>query len=910
MKWFLGTLLALLTTPAAADPISIAVSVATAAIGASGVAAIGSAAFFTAFATQFVRSLGLSFLISALAPKPKRGQLAQAGYQVAGIGPAQDHAIIYGQTRVGGVIVYKETTDSNKYLHMVVAIAGHECEEITSVYFNDEVLTLDGSGNVTAPEKYNGKARIIKHLGATTQTADATLISESDGKWTSDHRLQGICYAYIRLEFDGDAYPNGEPSITFLVKGKKVYNPNTSTTAWSNNAALCLRDYLTSSYGLNTDDIDDTLFGSAINVCDEDVTLATNTVTAGSFITGVKYTIVTAGTTDFTLIGAADNDVGTIFTATGQGSGDGTADATSEKRYTCNGSFTTAEKPGDMINSILTSLGGMIWYAQGTWRVKAGAYTTPVLSLDEDDLRSSIKINTRHSRRDNFNTVKGVFKGSETNYMPSDYPQVTSQTFIDVDNGEESVLDLELPFTDTNTRAQRIAKMALYRNREQLTVSAVFGLKAFQVQVGDIIQLTNTRAGWTDKTFEVMNWNFKPETDQSLNVQMDLREISSGVFDWNAEENAFEQNNTTLLDPFIVPEIGLLVESTARVINEHLTNVIIVTTSTDSPEQIDQVEVQFKKSSSSVWKNGGFGEIGIVEILDVEDDSFDIRVRGINTFGIKGDFVSQTGFNVENLADPPADVTDFSFNVGAAGIVLEWEPVADLDLSFYRIRHSFVESGATFGSAITIVDKVARPANSVTVPPQSGTYLIKAYDKGGNQSAAATSVVIRAEDLDTFGTTQRQTEHSTFSGTKTGCSVADNRLRITDPSSAPSTATYEFSNYIDTGSVRVAKVQMEIENIRIDDAATTTFDTLSGNFDSLPGLFDDLTGGASFADTTVIQYVATTDDDPAGSPTWSAWKRFRASDFSGRAFKFKVELESTSDDITPALNQLAATVRY
>jgi hypothetical protein len=865
MKWFLGTLLALLATPAAADPITIAMSAAGAAASTGMIAATTTFAALGISATKyffmsFAVSLGLSFLSSALAPKPKRSSGAtQAGYQVAGIGPAQDHAIIYGQTRVGGVIVYKETTDSNKYLHMVVAIAGHECEEITSVYFNDEVLTLDGSGNVTAPEKYNGKARIIKHLGTTTQTADATLISESDGKWTSDHRLQGICYAYLRLEFDGDAYPNGEPSVSFLVKGKKIYNPNTSTTAWSDNAALCLRDYLTSSYGLNTDDIDDTLFGSAINVCDENVTLA-------------------AGGT--------------------------------EKRYTCNGSFTTSEKPGDVIDDLLTALAGTIWYAQGTWRVKAGAYTTPVLSLDEDDLRSSIKINTRHSRRDNFNTVKGVFKGSETNYMPSDYPQVTSQTFIDVDNGEESVLDLELPFTDTNTRAQRIAKMALYRNREQLTVSAVFGLKAFQVQVGDIIQLTNTRAGWTDKTFEVMNWNFKPETDQTLNVQMDLREISSGVFDWNAEENAFEQNNTTLLDPFIVPEIGLLVESTARVINEHLTNVIIVTTSTDSPEQIDQVEVQFKKSSSSVWKNGGFGEIGIVEILDVEDDSFDIRVRGINTFGIKGDFVSQTGFNVENLADPPADVTDFSFNVGAAGIVLEWEPVADLDLSFYRIRHSFVESGATFGSAITIVDKVARPANSVIVPPQSGTYMIKAYDKGGNQSAAATSVVIRAEDLDTFGTTQRQTEHSTFGGTKTGCSVADSRLRITDPSSAPSTATYEFSNYIDTGAVRVAKVQMEIENIRIDDAATTTFDTLSGNFDSLPGLFDDLTGGASFADTTVIQFVATTDDDPAGSPSWSAFKRFRAGDFSGRAFKFKVELQSTADDITPALNQLAATVRY
>jgi len=39
----------------------------------------------------------------------------------------------------------------------------------------------------------------------------------------------------------------------------------------------------------------------------------------------IEYTILTAGTTDFTLIGAADNNIGTTFTATGKGNGDGTA---------------------------------------------------------------------------------------------------------------------------------------------------------------------------------------------------------------------------------------------------------------------------------------------------------------------------------------------------------------------------------------------------------------------------------------------------------------------------------------------------------------------------------------------------------------------------------------------------------
>ena len=49
-------------------------------------------------------------------------------------------------------------------------------------------------------------------------------------------------------------------------------------------------------------------------------------VTAGYFVVGDSYKITSIGNTDFTLIGASENTVGTIFTATGVGSGTGTAD--------------------------------------------------------------------------------------------------------------------------------------------------------------------------------------------------------------------------------------------------------------------------------------------------------------------------------------------------------------------------------------------------------------------------------------------------------------------------------------------------------------------------------------------------------------------------------------------------------
>jgi hypothetical protein len=52
--------------------------------------------------------------------------------------------------------------------------------------------------------------------------------------------------------------------------------------------------------------------------------------TAGSFIVGRTYVIVTVGTTDFTLIGAASNTIGVSFQATGVGTGDGTARRTGD----------------------------------------------------------------------------------------------------------------------------------------------------------------------------------------------------------------------------------------------------------------------------------------------------------------------------------------------------------------------------------------------------------------------------------------------------------------------------------------------------------------------------------------------------------------------------------------------------
>ena len=841
--------------------------------------AIGSATFY-ALALPATTSLFLigavgagtialgAAALRALMPKPP--SFGNRGYQTTAIGTALDHQIIYGKVRVGGARIYDEATgENNKYLHRVVAVAGHEIQSFDEIYINDEVITLDGSGNVTSPSKYNGKVRIKLHLGSPDQTADTFLVDES-AHWTTEHRLRGIAYMYVRLAFDADVFPNGIPEITATISGKKVYDPRTSTTAWSDNPALCLRDYLTSSYGIaeDTDNIDDALVIAAANVCDQ-----TNT---------------DAGTT----------------------------------RYTCNGAFTTASTPYDMINGILTSMDGSLWYAQGSWRMKPAYWTAPVLDLNEDDLRSSVSVSTRHSRRNNFNTVKGTFRGEESNWQTTDYPQVTNAAFVAADGGQESVADVDLPFTDNSIEARRIARISLERNRQQLTVSASFGLKTLQVQVGDNIRLLNERFGWdypseldpnirVGKEFEVIAWNFGLTDGLDLQTQMTLRETAESVYDEVDDGVVYERDNTTLLSPFDVPTVGLAATVRTQVIREKLTNIITLNVTSGAPERIDYVEAEFKLSSDTDWITLGTGQLGKFEAVDLEDGNYDFRARAINTFGIKGEWSELDNINASGLLEPPSDVTGFVAEVNGPVITLDWNAVPDLDLSYYIIRYSPDLVGASWGNALTYVDKVSRPASSVSVPARAGTYMVKAVDKSGITSVNYTSVVVPVANIEPLANTLSLTDSPTFTGTKTNTEVVSSNLRIDDYVTAPSEGEYFFSNYIETGDSTVKRCRVYVSGLttRHDDTAGL-FDDQPGLFDDAPGLFDDLGGSSQFSDTNIITLVSITQDDPAGSPTWSDYSAIKVADLSARAFRFKIRLTSTANNVTPSVSALTAYVEY
>ena len=833
-------------------------------------------------------SMVASMVLGALAPKPKfgglsagasSGEASNRGYSVTATGSALDHQIIYGKMRVGGARVFDGTTGGdNKFLHRVLGFAGHEIEAFETIYISDEVATIDGSGNVTSPARYSGHINIYTHLGAADQQADSNLVSAVSG-WTAEHRLRGIAYLYCKFGFDADVFPNGLPEITAVIKGKKVYDPRSSATAWSDNPALCVRDYILSSgYGLGEAavNIDDTSVTAAANICDQ-----TNT---------------TASTT----------------------------------RYTTNGAFTTAIQPGEFLTNILTSMVGTLWYAQGKWRMKAGAFTASDLALDENDLRSGITVSTRHSRRDNFNEIKGTFKGDESNYQVTDFPPVTNSAFVTADNGQVTVADVELPFTDNSIESRRIARIMLESNRQQLTIRSSFGMRALALQVGDTVAITNARFGWSGKLFQIAEWSFGLGDQLGFQVEMTLKETAASVYDEVDDGLVYERDNTTLLSPFEVPTVGISLSSELRRVRGKTLSVLQIDIA-NSSNLMDTAEVQYRKVGDANFTSLGFlgAFIGTdrVEVIGIEDGRYDIRARAANALGVNGDFTTTSNFNVDPFSAAPADVTGFTGNIVGSNLFLTWKPVADLDLAHYIIKYASAVAGATYGSAVTVAEVPASSSSLPVADAGSGTYFIKAIDdasSGSNASVNPAQFIVTSVSIEPFNVVATVREDPDFTGVKDNVILRNGSLQLDfiplwdeatglldartgnldDFTGFQTSGIYYFNNTLDLGEKFTSRMNLSFTGGRFDP--TELFDATAALFDSATGLFDDI--GTLADDTSVSMQLRHTNDDPAATPTFTDWQDFSVTDITARAFQFRAILSSTNVAVTPTISNLAVTI--
>ena len=633
--------------------------------------------------------------------------------------------VIYGERLVGGTRVFIETSGTdNTYLYVALVLSEGEVNSIEEIRVDDKVVTFDGAlthGTVREVASSDGNfykdstshIQVQAFLGKDDQVASSVLSPLSS--WGSNHKLSGICYLALRFKWNQDIF-GGIPQVQAKVKGKKIVtlasNLSEQTASFSTNPAFCLLDYLRNERygkGIATTDIDLQSFYDASQVCVTQVT---------------------------PFSGGSDINI-----------------------FDCNAVIDTSKKVLDNVRDIIRGMRGYLPYVQGKYKLVIETTGTASVSLNEDDIIGGYAL-ASPTKNSKFNRVIVSYINPDRNFQVDEvqFPPIDDSGLASADQHATMktadggfLLENRSDFrTITSTyQAEEMAEIILRRSREALGLSINCNFKAYELHIGEIVNVSLTSIGFSNKAFRVITMIFNEDYTISLN----LVEYQASHYTWASKTQVSSTPSTNLPTPFTIqPPASItlsdeMIEYADGVVLTRLN--IVIGASPDSFVQYYQVEA--KKTSESNFKIISSGTELRHEFLNVIDgENYTVRAKAINSFGVSSTFTSAT-HTVVGATETPADVTDLSVSlVGSNQMELSWTPVADLDISWYEIRFQNVTSGATWNESTPIAKVVRRKSNALVVNAQIGSYCIKAVDKLGNSSANASIVSTNISSLANF----------------------------------------------------------------------------------------------------------------------------------------------------------------
>tara|TARA_R110001606_G_scaffold350224_1_gene500324 strand:- start:797 stop:4195 length:3399 start_codon:yes stop_codon:yes gene_type:complete len=641
----------------------------------------------------FAASMAVSYVMTQRAmKKAKKAADDMAGVLVNKESNIEPIPVIYGERRVGGVRVFVSTKDvsggdKNEFLYIALAMAEGEVESITNIHIDDEPITN---------AKFAGLVTINTHTGSDDQTYDS-LLTEANAGWTSNHRLRGVAYLAIRLKWDEDVF-SGMPEITGLVKGRKLYDPRTpsAAAAYSNNPALCIRDYLTNARygkGLPSSAINDTLFGSAATDCDESV----------------------------------------IFY---QGASGG-------KLFECNAVIQTDEELFGNLEKLLMGCRGFLPYSQGLYGLSIDKSGTSVFAFNTDNMIGGISIKGEQ-KEDKFNRVIAKFANPDVDYQPDEatWPDPGSDeetSFLAQDNGTLLVEELTLDTITNYYAARDMARVILLRSRNSLRTSFRATSEALQLSVADIVTVQHPTPGWTTpKPFQVEN--IQLNYDGTCDVALIEYDPSIYTYDLSAPQTSYP--DTDLPDPnSVTPPTSLVTSaSTSVALDGTIVTSVEVSWTASLDSFVSQYDVQWSTDNTN-FESVVTDNVIFTVSPAIAGATYYFKVRAINSLGVKSSFVSANqGSAGDSIA--PALPTSLSATAGYKSISLEWTNPADKDFSNVEVYRATL-SGGTFALVATVGGGWSANAEFLNGGLADATaffYKFKSVDYSGNKSAFTAEV--------------------------------------------------------------------------------------------------------------------------------------------------------------------------
>ena len=641
--------------------------------------------------------------------------------------------VVYGERLVGGTRVFIETSGTdNEFLYVALVLSEGEINSIEEIRVDDKVVTFDGalsdntqrsvassdSNFFKADPNVEGSSAestitIEPHFGSDGQSASSLLSQLSS--WGSNHKLSGLCYLALKFKWNPDVF-GGIPLVQAKIKGKKVVtlasNLSEQTASFSTNPAFCLLDYLRNERygkGIATSSLDLQSFYDASQVCVTQVT---------------------------PFSGGSDINI-----------------------FDTNAVIDTSRKVIDNVREIVKGMRGYLPYVQGKYKLVIETTGSASVSLTEDDIIGGYNL-ASPSKNSKYNRVICAFINPDRNFQVDEvqYPAIDDSGYATADKHATMksadggfLLEGRFDFKTITSpyQAEEMAEIILRRSRESLGLNITCGFRAYELHIGDIVNITLSSVGFSTKAFRVLSMTF----NEDYTITLQLVEHQDSFYTFATKGQVASTPTTTLPNPFsIQPPAGLtlsdeMIEYADGVVLTRMN--IVITPSTDKFVQYYQVET--KQTTESNFKIISNGTQLRHELLNAVDDAtYDVRVKAINSFGISSSYVSAQR-KIVGATEIPNDVDDLSVSmVGSNQMELSWTPVTDLDISWYEVRYQDVLSGATWNDSTPLAKVVRRKSNSLVVNAQTGSFLIKAVDKLGNASAEASIVTTNISGLQQF----------------------------------------------------------------------------------------------------------------------------------------------------------------
>jgi hypothetical protein len=579
----------------------------------------------------------------------------------------------------------------------------------------------------------------------------------------------------------------------------------------------------------------------------------------------------------------------------------------------------TGQKLIDNTRTLLKGMRGFLPYTQGKYKLIIETTGSSVLTLNEDNIIGGIKVSSER-KNEKYNRVQVNFVNPEKNYQSDTIVYDTDHATLKTADGgflQEGVIDL--PTITNPYQALEFGEIVLQRSRNNIGLQLTANYTAMNLAIGDIVAVTSSITGMSAKPFRVVGMAINP----SFEVSLSLIEHQDAWYTFSEKTEVATVPDTTFPNPFTVqPPSSVTLADELISYNDGTVIVAMNITIGASPDQfVREYQVEYKRTADSNFIVHSRGTVDLFHrVLNViSGDNYTVRVKAINSLGVESTNVTATRDIIGEI-DPPSDVQDFAINIVGSDAHLSWESIPDADLNYYVVNFTTETVNPEWQNSFTLINRVSRPATSVTVPARTGSYLIKAVDKLGNFSSNETIITTNITAIGDFTNANTATENPNFTGTKTDCVAVDNALELdsienfddntsdnfddittrnfdggTTNDNVPSIGTYEFANIIDLGSTQTTRLTGNIT--QTTDDRDRLFDNVAGLFDSQASNFD---GDASVNASSHLEIATSTDNI-----TYTSFRNFNVGDYSARYFKFRLIMQSLDNSATPVVSALS-----